>query len=141
MDYCPKCGDLLRDRDDKKFCPKCNGIDTLNDKYFKIEIFEEDSKDSFMDKLNDVIHFGGTALFESFNVVRSSTSHSLPHTSSTTETYHILVAFEDKMHYENYMKLVKAEKLQFKEIGKNKYEVRYPPTVEDPSPEISYIKY
>ena len=59
-----------------------------------------------MENINDVMRFGGTPLFESFNVVRSSISHSLPHTSSTNESYHIFIGFEEKLHYENYLKLL-----------------------------------
>ena len=142
MNYCAECGDVLREREvDDYFCPNCNGIESFKGKYFKVELFESNSHESLMDKLNDVMLFGGLPLFESFNVVRSSTSHSLPHTSSTTETYHIFVAFEDKLHYENYLKLLKLEKFTSKKIGKKEFEFRYPPTVENPSPKPSYAKY
>lgn len=106
MGYCPECGANMGDRD---FCLKCKGVNTFKGKYVKIDIIESNSLSFFMHCLNEAMVYGGTPLFESFNVVRSTMSPSLTTSPSTTEKYFILIGFKDRLHHENYLKMKKED--------------------------------
>ena len=134
MNYCPECGDLMRNRAGKYFCPQCNCVMSFETKYYRVELLEATGHD-FMDKLNDVILFGGIPLFESLNV------EYLPQSRDNIQTYHIFIAFEDKLHYENYKKLLRLEKAIVKRLSKNEIEIRYHPTYEDPTPKPTRVKH
>lgn len=97
MSFCPDCGN---DIGESNRCKECDSELKWDGRKFEgngtIIILDEEDKDSFYFKLNDIIEEGrGIPLYESFNVSRTAVS-AYQNEYIYDERYHMLIMYSDK---------------------------------------------